>query len=178
MPRDARAFLIVEGETDREYLRLAAAKATVDDPLEGIAILPTGGTTKLVTQLLLVKQLTNKPVAALLDYDEEGKRARDWLIKLGFDKAKEIISYKSVFPPGADLSGEAEDLWPEHLHQEFLAKHGDGILVERRRLENGSWHYGYGKVGKELIVDFLQGSAKKSDIRLWLDLIQTVRGQI
>lgn len=96
LPEDSLGFLIVEGETDEAFLRLAAAKAGRNDLLEKITIIPSGGAEKLVTQALLTKQLTDRPILALLDYDDIGKAAADRLAKLGFKNRKEILSYRAI----------------------------------------------------------------------------------
>jgi hypothetical protein len=167
----------VEGDTDEGFLRVAASKSGRYDLLEGIAIIPSGGADKLVTQALLTKQLTDRPILALLDYDEIGKGAADRLAKLGFQNKKEILSYRVIFQNSGDLTGlEAEDLWPEHLHEAFVATHGKDVLAEQKRMgKDGVWHYGYTKAGKELIVEFLQKKAKKADAHRWIELMEIVR---
>lgn len=177
LPEDALAFLIVEGDTDEGFLRIAATKAKRKDLLDGIAIIPSGGADKLVTQALLTKQLTDRPILTLLDYDEIGKDAANRLAKLGFQNKKEILSYRAVFKGSGDLTGlEAEDLWPDHLHESFVAKHGKDVLAEQKRIgKDGIWHYGYTKAGKELIGDYLKKSVKQSDTDRWVELMKMVR---
>ena len=184
LPEEADAFLVVEGDTDEGYLRVALSKAGRADLLDGIAIIPSGGADKLVTQVLMTRQLTDRPILALLDFDEMGKSAAERLAKFGFQNNKEILSYRSIFPKGGDLTGlEAEDLWPEALHQAFVKKHGQDVLAEQKRIgtdaswlgKEGMWHFGYTKSGKDLIVEFMQRHAMQHDISNWVELMTMIR---
>jgi putative ATP-dependent endonuclease of the OLD family len=179
VPTSSQGVLIVEGLGDKRYLELVAEKAKRPDLLAGLHVAPAGGATKTVFEGVITKQLTQKPVAVLLDSDEMGRAARDRLIKqFGFRKGHDITMYGETFPGGAD-DIEAEDLFPSALIQSFIDQHGeDRVLNGKSRRSDGEWHYDLNATGKDSIAEFLRSHLRPEDCTRWLALLEKVRSRM
>ena len=53
---------------------------------------PSGGAKRIIVQAVLARSATELPVIALLDYDDNGKRAQSQLEDFGWSKKREILS--------------------------------------------------------------------------------------
>ena len=78
-----------------------------------------------VMQALVNRAMTTRPVAALLDNEEPGRKAERSLIDIGsrtgdWKRGVTVFSYRSAFE-NADFAYEAEDLWPDQVLTKFCA---------------------------------------------------------
>jgi predicted ATPase len=132
-----RAVLVVEGQTDKQYLEIAAGKTGRSEVLENVKVVPAGGAERATLQAILFKNRVTVPVIVMLDHDDMGRRSAEHLVGLaGFNKKKDIISLvnRSFIKAAPDV--ESEDLWPASLHSAFLAEAGDVVRGARGRVGN------------------------------------------
>ena len=187
-----KGILVVEGETDKSWLRLAAELTGRSDLLDGLTIvapgdgLPggAGGATMAVMQALILKSASENPVAILLDNDPDGEECLQ-LMKRVNSKTKEwgvgkrVFSYRmAIDNADGQFPYEAEDLWPDELHKKFLKKAGeDGVLAERCARPNprGGFHFGYTPKAKPAFAMFLERTAKAKDCDDWVKMLETIR---
>jgi hypothetical protein len=170
IPADCQA-LLVEGESDRAYVELAARK--LGKPLNGIFVVPCAGANDVALKALLLGDFIGRErVFALLDADEAGKSARAILVeKLRTAKfqGSQVLLYSEVV--GEDgVPVEAEDLFPEALVQEFLKTHPQ-FMAEYQRGKKRA-HIGLTKEGKALFCAWLESNAELEQLDRWNDLIE------
>lgn len=176
LPPDARAVVLVEGTTDRDYLQIAAEKAKRPELLRGLHIVPAGGAEHLLVQAVLMKARTPVPVLAVLDNDAPGRSVREKLTgKFRFKKPKEVMHYGELADPKLP-DPEAEDLFPPVLIQAFVETHGEPMVVSRKTFLGGTPpRYDLNAVGKELLPGFLREHATDADVPLWVKLLELIR---
>jgi 5S rRNA maturation endonuclease (ribonuclease M5) len=121
---DTVGLLVVEGGTDKAYLEETARVLGREDDLEHIRIHPAGGALPAALMAILLRAETDLPILVLLDNDDNGRRARDTLVRrFGFAKRKEVMTYAEVFdsyPMGVD----AEDMFDRALLDRFVSSQG------------------------------------------------------
>jgi putative ATP-dependent endonuclease of OLD family len=170
IPADGQA-LVVEGESDRAYVELAARK--LGKPLNGIFVVPCAGASDAALKALLLGDLIGRErVFALLDADEAGKSAKAILVeklKTAKFQGGQVLLYSEVV--GEDgVPVEAEDLFPEELVQEFL-KVNPQFMAEYQRGKNRA-HIGLTKEGKAPFCAWLESHVKLQQLGRWNDLIE------
>jgi putative ATP-dependent endonuclease of OLD family len=175
VPRQCGGVLIVEGIGDKRYIELAVHKAGRPDLVDGLHITPAGGATKAVLEAVVLKRVTSKPVAVLLDSDEIGRTARDRLVsQFNFRKGRDVTMYGEAFanPEGV----EAEDLFPSRLLEGFVQQCGEQrVLQGKWRRTDGGWHFDLNATGKDSILEFLDKSLTADDCAQWVKLLELVR---
>ncbi len=169
IPADGQA-LVVEGESDRAYVELAARK--LGKPLNGIFVVACAGASDAALKALLLGDLIGRErVFALLDADEAGKGAKAILVeklKTARFQGSQVILYSEVV--GEDgVPVEAEDLFPQALVQEFL-KVNPQFMAEYQRGKNRA-HIGLTKEGKAPFCAWLESHVKLQQLGRWSDLI-------
>lgn len=181
---EEKAVLVVEGETDRIWLELAADLADRSDLVEGLRIEVAGGASAAVIQALLLQATSEYPVGVLFDNDDDGK---DCLRMMrGFNEktkvwaeGKRVFSYRIALNPGDHkFAYEAEDLWPERLHESFLSKVDENeCLAEKAKRPKplGGFHYGYTSKAKRPFCEHTIEKARASDCDAWIDLLEQIR---
>lgn len=174
LPDGIHGALIVEGNTDEQYLRIACDTAGQPSLLDGIHIVVGNGVNGVVQQMVLLRAQTNGslPVVSLLDKDTNGKAARDSLIsRFGMPKSH-VITYAEVFPDNPDEI-EAEDLLPAELLQRFIEEFGENNVLAEKKMHSQmkKWHYGFNAAGKDAIGQFLSENMEAPDavmfVRVW-----------
>lgn len=187
-----RAILVVEGYTDAVWMRLAAERAGRSDLLEGLTICAAGqdgtsdggGADVAVTEALVLSATSDLPVGVLFDNDESGKQAMKVMARINQKTAawkvrKRVHSYGHVFDPSsASFPYEAEDLWPDELHEAFLATTGhDGYLAEKtvRPRPVGGYHFGYTHAAKGELLEFLDEHVRSEHCDRWIEMLTHVR---
>jgi 5S rRNA maturation endonuclease (ribonuclease M5) len=178
VPVEVSAVLVVEGTTDRDYLEVAAKLTGRSALLQRLYIAPAGGATRAVVQTILYRHRAGRPVLTLLDFDEPGRRARDYL-KTIFELSdkREILLYNKV-ASARWKDVEAEDLWPSELIQGFVDELGELALQERLRRPDGTWHIGLSAEGKGEVPMWLARNAKRADCDLWAQLLDELENRI
>lgn len=179
LPGGARGILIVEGITDEQFIRTAAARTKRPDLVRDLYISPAGGAEKAAVQAVLMKAQTAKPVLVLLDDDQPGKAAYDMLQKrFGFHKGKELLSYREVVGDN-NIGAEAEDLFPQRLLDAFVKEKGEEQVIKSKvARRGGGWRYDLNSTGKESIAEFVDARARPEDLELWMKLIGAVRDRL
>jgi predicted ATPase len=158
LDRDARIVVVTEGATDGEYMALAAQRAGRPELTADIQFIPAEGASRLPALAVLTAQATERPVIALVDSDEEGKRAARALD--GFKPQPNRITIKigslRVIGPGRIV---AEDLWPSALRER----------MERELLPMGKAYY------KRHAVAWLEQHATPDDCGDWVSSLELIR---
>jgi putative ATP-dependent endonuclease of the OLD family len=170
IPADCQA-LVVEGESDRAYVELAARK--LGKSLDGISVVACAGASDAALKALLLGDLIGRErVFALLDADEAGKSAKAILVeklKTAKFQGGQVLLYSEVV--GEDgVHVEAEDLFPEALVQEFLMVNPQ-FMAEYQRGKNRA-HIGLTKEGKAPFCAWLESNVKVEQLGRWNDLIE------
>lgn len=176
-----RAILVVEGETDEQYLRLAARRTGREHILDGMRVVPAHGAQKAVVQAILLRHRSEVPLLVMLDHDELGRVCMDRLKSLaGFTSKREILSVRpfASFPNLPEA--EAEDLWPEKLLARFVKEQGEAaVLEEKKRVPRSeSFRYGFSGQGKEIIGEWLERHATYSDCDHWASLLDELDARV
>lgn len=182
--------VLVEGETDRELLALAAHSyraKTGEDLLAGMAIVPgglgrSGGVRavarRLVTFLHKVARGRGTRVVALLDYDEMGQRVAKALDLLGAQKEKDYLLLAREDFPIRNYRGvvrvEIEDLVARRLLDEFALAHPEAV---EEKLDRGSDGVRYGWRGqhKGEFVEFARKQGLAGDFGGLIRLLKRIR---
>lgn len=189
---DAKVVVVVEGSTDADYARLALETAGRPDLLNGLEFLPAGlgvagnhagGASLVVMQALVMRSISNIPVAALLDNDSEGLSAEGTLKQIGsktkhWSPGRSLFSYRDVFNPGnAAFPYEAEDLWSNRVLTKFVKGREEERLKGKQRRPNpeGGWQFDLVPASKGSFVEFLSKHAKASDAARWVELFEKIR---
>lgn len=179
VPDDSLGVLVVEGETDKQYLRLAADAAGRPELLKGIHVLACEGANGVVQAAVGVKNEGAWPIVALFDKDEPGKAARDTLLRR-FDFAKQqVMTYGEALEGNPD-NVEAEDLFPPKLLQRFVEEFGEENVLSEKQMhpQLKTWHYGFNAAGKEAIGEFLSAEVVAGDVTRWITLLETIRTRL
>ena len=192
VPHDAKLIVVVEGATDAEYARIALKAAGRDELLDGLEFLQAGmgvagnhagGASLVVMQALVMRAISNVPVVALLDNDEDGRRAEDTLRQIGtktkdWNSGRSLFSYRDVFNGGNQhFAYEAEDLWADRLFTRFVKGKEDERLhgKTRRPKPEGGWHFDLVPAAKGAFVGFLETEARPADSKRWVQLYERIR---
>lgn len=192
IPSAAQAILVVEGETDRSWLQLAAKRSGRPELLDGLVVYAAGdgmhqagagGAPLVVMQGLILKAVSGLPVGVLLDNDESGQRAAATLRQISertktWTERKQVFSYRHAIPHSSkDFPYEAEDLWPDHLHRRFIETLDESQWGKRPRPKPfGGSHYDYHAKVKAELAEHLEASVRKRDCTHWTDLLELIRG--
>lgn len=176
VPEEARLILVVEGRTDRTYLR-TAAKLADDDLLDSIHIAPSEGADTAVKDAVVLRAIfeEDKDVAVLLDDDGVGTGAYQVMTgKLKFQGKYEASKYSRWQPKyGQDV--EAEDLFDEALIKSFVDEYGRETLdgyMERRK--DGK-HFEITSSAKEKFCVWVEEKAQKRHCETWIELLDDLR---
>lgn len=175
VPREARAILLVEGETDVVFLRTAARLLGREADLAGVHIKAGGGASAAATLALVLAASTERPVLALFDSDEVGRSCQERLRGETFKrliKKQDILGYQRAFNH-QDLAWEAEDLFEPELMHAFAERHPAGtVSIEDRA--GGAAHLELPLALKWEFAQFVSDQATRDTCRRWgqiLDLI-------
>lgn len=153
IPGDCRGVVITEGYTDAVFIRAGCEAAGRPELMEGLHIIEAGGAKRIIVQAVLARSATQLPVVALLDFDDEGKRAQSQLEDFGWSKTREILSLGTW--PGKCSHGhpvEIEDLVPPAIAERIVAVLGESTAVTAKRACGGNWHYEFSDAWKQLAI--------------------------
>jgi energy-coupling factor transporter ATP-binding protein EcfA2 len=174
---EIRCILVVEGETDRTYLNLAARLNDRSELVAGLVIEPVHGTTNLlarVSQLLVVAPC---PVVVLLDNDDDGRRAQK-LLKDGLKlrPVEEVLHYGDFM--AQSYRWEAEDLFPPDLIAKWVKESGEDLLDGKERRPDGEWHYDISTAAKGDLAQWLVRHATPESTERWVQVLDAVETAI
>ena len=122
-------------------------------------------------QAVLARSATELPVIALLDYDDNGKRAQSQLEDFGWSKKREILSLSTW--SGKCARGHAveiEDLIPQGVSEKIVGMLGEAEAVTAKRVCGGAWHYEFSESWKQRALIELPKILKQHDAAdlVWL----------
>lgn len=177
LPPNAKAVLLVEGEGDQFCLELATNLVGRPDLLDGLAIKPTGGTTRMVAQAVITKAATDVPILCLVDNDPPGRHVREQLVGNTFQfNKKQIVSYAQLFDAKwQNFPVEAEDLFEPSLIADFVAAHGDNMHEGSKKRPDGEFHYDFGQSAKEQLNTWLRERTRPEHVKKWIELVVLLR---
>jgi len=154
--------VVTEGFTDGFFIEVYCRAAGRADLVEGVKFLPARGTKRLIPAAILAKAATARPVIALIDWDENGKVARDRLIAMEDDwnKNTNVLSLEKW--PARCTSGhdvEIEDLLPPQVVKALIAELGEDVAVDGTLncRKSGVTHYKLSTAWKEAAIEKITG---------------------
>lgn len=175
VPSNVDAILLVEGDTDSACIR-AAARVLERKELDRIHLIAAGGTDPLAVQAVLLRAESAQAVWALLDSDENGRKARDLLTKR-FDVPKsDVIEYGKLL--GSTLDVECEWFFPPAFMQEFVDDHGEDVVLKSMQKLGGEFRYDFTPAGKELFMDWVGTHATADAMERWTKLFDVLAAQL
>jgi hypothetical protein len=181
--------VIVEGETDGEYFRIADLKYQEKHGkslLDGIRVIPgglgrAGGCKAVARRMVAVKEaLSNKKtgVLAVLDNDAIGISIKKALDELGYHNKKDyLILDRSNFPIrdyDGPLEVEIEDLLSQNIlerYRESNSKACEAVIDYGKRGRKLKWRGEF----KDEMVDFIRENANLDDVTLIINLLKQIR---
>lgn len=153
IPADCRGVVITEGYTDAVFIRAACDVAGKSELTSGLHVIEAGGAKRIIVQAVLARSATELPVVALLDFDDEGRRAQSQLEDFGWSKTREILSlgtWPGKCPHGHSV--EIEDLIPSAVAERIIAMIGESAAVTAKRMCGGRWHYEFSDAWKKRAI--------------------------
>lgn len=175
IPAGSRGVLLVEGTTDGEFLAIAADKLGRGAALKDVHIIPNRGTDSLVLQAVLLRAETDQPIWVLLDSDENGRHAREMLIKRFSMKTKDVLEYGRLVGANYCEDAEAEWLFPSTVMAKFVQEYGEHLVLKSKEKRFGAFRYDFTPEGKESFPEWIRKKGKKADLAGWgavLDAIE------
>lgn len=189
--RAGKVNVIVEGETDRDYLELADAchrrESGKPSQLQGLQIVPAGtdrmgGARTAALRLVTVRHLAqgqNTQVIALFDHDAIGRKIGEHLAGLGLQKNQDFLLLDprdSPYPQeGGLVDIEIEDL----LSTELLGRLAAAVpqAVHRRTTDNDGVliRFEWNGAHKAEMVDFCRQHATAADVDRLVALLRRIR---
>jgi putative ATP-dependent endonuclease of OLD family len=164
IPAGCRGVVITEGHTDGVFIRTACEAASRPELMDGLHIIDAGGAKRIIVQAVLARAATDLPVVALLDFDDEGKRAQGQLEAFGWSKTREIVSLGTwAGKCKHNHQAEIEDLIPQSIAAKIIDQLGEPIAVTAKRQCDGVWHYEFSAAWKQRALEELPKLMKAQD---------------
>ncbi len=175
-----QAILFVEGYTDKAYIEAALRAAGRLDLLEGLDIRFDEGAHKAAVQAILVRQMLAalqpaKPIGVLVDSDEMGKSAKEFLTQKFNWNGRHVFAYRTWKSNSSNAPVEAEDMFDEKFLKRFVASQPPCVVAETVQYKSGSFHYGFTQDGKEAFLKYLESELTNKDVGRWIDVLEDIR---
>ncbi|NYI37112.1 ATP-dependent nuclease [Aeromicrobium tamlense] len=165
VPPGTRGVVITEGYTDGFFVQTGCKVASREQLLDGIHFIPAGKAAQVVVQAILATAASDLPVVALLDFDDNGRAARDRLKDMNWNPKRELLmlsDWPNKCKKGHDV--EIEDLIPNTVVEKLIAKSGgEAAAIDGKENCDVGWHYRPNVIWKEAAIDHLGGTLKKAD---------------
>ncbi|GIU83752.1 MAG: hypothetical protein KatS3mg008_0527 [Acidimicrobiales bacterium] len=175
--RETRGILLVEGGTDRTYLRAAAAASRRNELLDGLVIEPVNGTTNLLARVAQLLATAPCPVIVLLDSDPDGRRARKLLRKHLRMRKQQVLSYGDFF--GKQFDWEAEDLFPDETMTRWIKEvRREDLVNDTIKNPYGVPHYNLTQTEKADLAKWVETSARPGDLQWFVKVLEAVNAAI
>lgn len=186
MPRiePTKAILVVEGETDVIYLRLAAALAEKKNEwqlLDGLEIQPAGvgregGGTAVVDY---VAQLRRDGISALglFDYDTSGRNAFDAAGRQKLERLLLPAHFDPLHRDAVEARVEIEDLLPVDLVVRFYTLH-ESLSPEEKHWRLGNWRIVPRGEDKHTLASWVVQVASFEDVERFVYILGQVRHKL
>ncbi len=182
VPAKAKMILLVEGDRDIDYLRLASQKLQIS--MDDIFIVPrgSGSSGALSAVTMAARHAPDKLVVALYDSDSNGKESYDILYKrFSWERKSRDGLFALMYNRFLDDCGipvEAEDLFTNDTLDAFLSNpvHKKSVQGSKLRPRTGAWHYDLDSDGKKALVAWLDANGHAETFKLWKPLLEHLRG--
>lgn len=179
IPVGTRAVVITEGFTDGEFLRIGCKAAGREELLDGIHIISAGGAKQVVFQAVLARSVTERPVIAILDHDDQGRAAKSKLEDFGWTKNKDLLTlsaWPDRCPKGHDV--EIEDLIPSSLWAVIIKHVGELEAIDSKQKCGGQWHFQLSTAGKQESLTLLPRLMTPTDAKPLVWLAEEINARI
>lgn len=147
VPADCALLLVVEGETDKQFIELATEVLGRSEELASVSIIACKEAHSAVAQAVLLNAEANQPVITLFDSDEEGRSARDRMTKRFGFKKQTVLEYRTF--AGGHQGTESEWLFPAALMQRFVDEAGEELVLKSKMKLGGEYLYDFTPRGKQ-----------------------------
>lgn len=176
VPPECALLLVVEGETDKQFIELAASALGRGNELKAVTIVACKGAHSAVAQAILLRAEAKQEVIALFDSDGEGRSARDLLSgRFGFAK-KSILEYRTYV--GGHQDAESEWMFPSTLMQKFVDDQGEELVLKSKAKHGGEYRYDFTPRGKQDFPEWLAQNAKPRHYERWSDLLDELASRV
>jgi 5S rRNA maturation endonuclease (ribonuclease M5) len=173
VPTAAEILLVVEGETDKQFIELAARALKREADINGVEIVACTGAHSAVAQAVLLKAEARQELIALFDSDQEGRAARDLMRhRFKFDK-KKLLEYSKYVNNLQDA--ESEWLFPAAMMQRFVDDHGEDLVLKSKMKLGGEYRYDFTPHGKQEFPVWLAVNGKADDFARWSALLDDLK---
>jgi putative ATP-dependent endonuclease of the OLD family len=182
VPANAKLLLVVEGETDQAYLKLASQHLGIS--LDEVHILPRGGAAGAVLEALALgaRYAPGRAVAALFDSDETGKNSYKQLGETFRWKQRSAERLHALiltqWLDDTNVTVEAEDLFANATLNVFLSEpENERYCTERvkRGKKWGTWHIGLDGEGKKAFALWLAQHGTAAMFEPWRPVLEHLR---
>lgn len=179
IPESTKLILVVEGQIDADYIRLASNALGVS--LAGIHIAWQRGALAVLLQSLALaaQHAPARRVMALFDNDASGKPFFELLYgRFGWQhKASDglFVSHYEKWRPNGGNSMEAEDIFEDKVVKRFLDEPGNMVFLTGSKLLNKNqnrWHYDLDRDGKTAFVRWLEQHGTPEIFEPWQPLLE------
>lgn len=172
VPPECALLLVVEGDTDRQFIELAAEALGRTKELATLSIVACKGAHSAVAQAVLLNAEASQPVLALFDSDAEGRSARDLMVKRFNFKKQMVLEYRTFV--GGHQDAESEWMFPASLMQRFVDEAGEDLVLKSKSKLGGEYRYDFTPRGKQDFPVWLSRNAKPKDYARWAALLDEV----
>jgi putative ATP-dependent endonuclease of the OLD family len=176
LPSESALLMVVEGETDKRFIELAAQALGRTEDLRNLAIVACKGAHSAVAQAVLLRAEAKQAVIALFDSDGEGRAARD-LMRGRFDFPKAAVMEYRSYTGGLEDS-ESEWLFPASLMERFVGDAGESLVLKSKARHGNEYRYDFTPLGKQLFPVWLEQNAKAKDYSRWEPLLDELAGRL
>ena len=160
IPATAKGVVITEGITDGLFIKAGCEAAGKSALTDGWHVIPAHGTKGMIVQAVLAASATDLPVVALLDFDDNGRRAAKQLEEaFHWSKKKEILSLNE-WPEKCKFGHEVEieDLIPASVTDQLVKRLTEDVAVTAKlKCKSGAWHYDFSAAWKDEAMTALPG---------------------
>lgn len=181
VPEGARMILVVEGETDGQYIGMASKHLGISLKDVHVAFQRGASGAALQAVTLAARHAPARKVVAIFDSDDAGRKAHELLWKTfhwktGVDKGLHVWMYPQWLNAQPDVPLEAEDLFSNATMEAFLAEPGhEDFCDEKKRWKSGVWHYGLTQKGKIAFGHWLERHGTAAIFEGWRPLLVDLR---
>ncbi|MCC3272252.1 AAA family ATPase [Arthrobacter zhangbolii] len=175
VPSRSRVILVVEGETDKQFIELAIKALGRSKDLAGLTIIPCKGAYSVAAQSVLLRAEATQEIVALFDSDEEGRAGRNLMTgRFGFDK-RSVLEYLTYV---GQQDAESEWMFPAALMQHFVEQQGEEIVLKSKAKHGGEYRYDFTPRGKYEFPLWLESHAKATDYGRWEPLLDDLVSRV